>query len=87
MGDTLLAALDEEDDVGRFDARLQTALQGPGRPGLVATGLPAAPGPEESVWWPMGPDPEANALRLPGLPGPTRFADMFLLPHGLPVKA
>lgn len=87
VGHSLLAALDQEDDVARFDARLAQALSE--RPAAEAAwpDMPAAPMPGESVWWPMAHDAAPRTLRLPGLPGAARFVDMFMNPDWLPVKA
>lgn len=87
VGHSLLAALDQEDDVARFDARLTQALtERPAADG-ESSDMPAAPAPDESVWWPMALGAAPRALRVPGLPGPTRFVDLFMNPGCLPVKA
>lgn len=87
VGHSLLAALDHEDDVVRFDARLTQALtERPAADG-VWPDMPAAPAPDESVWWPMAHDAAPRTLRVPGLPGAARFVDMFMSPDWLPVKA
>lgn len=86
VGDTLLAALENEDDVVRFDARLVQALaEGPAAE-TVWPEVPPAPAPEESVWWPMAFDAAPRALRVPDLPGAARFVDMFLNQDWLLVK-
>lgn len=87
VGHSMLAALNDEDDVARFDARLAQALSG--RPDADATWpeMPGAPAPEESVWWPMSLEAAPRPLRLPGLPAASRFVDMFTNPDWLAVRA
>lgn len=87
VGHSLLAALDHEDDVARFDDRLGQALLAPLPAEAVWPDMPAAPAPDESVWWPMAHDTEPRVLRVPGLPGSARFVDMFMNPEWLPLRA
>lgn len=87
VGQCLLAALEHEDDVVRFDARLVQALAERAAADTACPDMPAAPAPDESVWWPMSMDATPRALRVPGLPGAGRFVDLFLHPDWLPVKA
>lgn len=87
VGHSLLAALEQEDDVTRFEVRLAQNLSAPPPDSAVWPELPTAPLRDESVWWTMGHDATPQVLRLAGLPGAARFVDMFMNPEWLPARA
>lgn len=87
VGHSLLAALEQEDDVTRFEARLAQNLSAPAPDSAAWPELPTAPLRDESVWWTMGHDAAPQVLRLAGLPGAARFVDMFMNPEWLPARA